>query len=67
MKENGRDERSKLLWKNELGLKKLNRNTHTHTQKIGPRLTNFTKILEKNIRPIMMKGLYTRDIISQIF
>ena len=31
MKENGRDERSKLLWKNELGLKKLNRNTHTHT------------------------------------
>ena len=32
MKENGRDERSKLLWKNELGLKKLNRNTHTHTE-----------------------------------
>ena len=28
MKENGRDERSKLLWKNELGLKKLNRNTY---------------------------------------
>lgn len=32
MKENGRDKRSKFLWKNELGLKKLNRNTHTHTE-----------------------------------
>jgi len=32
MKENGRDERSKLLWKNELGLKKLNRNTHTQNR-----------------------------------